>query len=371
MMLFGFFSLVLISIYWINLSVRLFDALIGDGQSALVFLEFTALSLPNVIRIVLPMSPFAAAVYVTNRLSSESELVVMQATGFSPWRLARPVLWFGLIVGVIMSIMTHFLVPASMAQLQVRQDDLQRNVTARLLTEGTFLHPAAGITFYIREIEADGTLKDVFLSDRRDPEAAQTFTAARAYLVADRDQTAGGAKLVMLEGLAQTLSSDSQRLFTTHFEDFTYDVGRLLGGDALPFIHVRYLSTWMLFTNPQEAVELTGASMGQVVEEAHFRISQAFVCMAAALIGFATLLTGGFSRFGVWRQIVLAIVLLLVVKAVEGLASEPVRDDPALWPLIYSTPLAGFALGFGMLWVATRSNEKWFRRRRAPVQVAP
>ena len=108
-----------------------------------------------------------------------------------------------------------------------------------------------------------------------------------------------------------------------------------------------------------------------MVEEAHFRISQAFVCMAAALIGFATLLTGGFSRFGVWRQIVLAIVLLLVVKAVEGLASEPVRDDPALWPLIYSTPLAGFALGFGMLWVATRSNEKWFRRRRAPVQVAP
>ena len=83
MALFGFFSLVLVLVYWVNRAVLLFDRLIGDGQSALVFLEFTALTLPNVIRLVLPVSAFAAAVYVTNRLSTESELVVVQATGFS------------------------------------------------------------------------------------------------------------------------------------------------------------------------------------------------------------------------------------------------------------------------------------------------
>ena len=53
-----------------------------------MFLEFTALALPNVIRLVLPLSAFAATIYVTNRLSAESELTVMQATGFGPggWR---------------------------------------------------------------------------------------------------------------------------------------------------------------------------------------------------------------------------------------------------------------------------------------------
>ncbi|MEC7962824.1 MAG: LptF/LptG family permease, partial [Pseudomonadota bacterium] len=110
MVLFGFFALVLVSIYWINQAVRLFDRLIGDGQSAFVFLEFTALTLPNVIRLVLPMAVFAGSVYVTNRLSNESELVVMQATGFSPWRLARPVVYYGLIIGVLMSVLTHMLV---------------------------------------------------------------------------------------------------------------------------------------------------------------------------------------------------------------------------------------------------------------------
>ncbi|MCB2138640.1 MAG: LptF/LptG family permease, partial [Rhodobacteraceae bacterium] len=88
MMLFGFFALVLVAVYWVNRAVQLFDRLIADGQSAWTFLEFTALTLPYVIRIVLPIAAFIAAVYATNRMAGESELVVMRATGFSPFRMA-------------------------------------------------------------------------------------------------------------------------------------------------------------------------------------------------------------------------------------------------------------------------------------------
>ena len=372
MVLFGFFSLVLVSIYWINQAVRLFDRLVGDGQSTFVFLEFTALSLPNVIRIVLPMACFAATVYVTNRLSSESELVVMQATGFSPWRLARPVLAFGLIVGLMMSLMTHILVPASMSQMQERQEDLQRNVTSRLLTEGTFLHPIDGITFYIRDIAPDGTLTDVFLSDRRDPEAPQTYTAARAYLVADGSGAEGASgKLVMVDGLAQTLNSENNRLFTTHFKDFTYDIGRLFGDVGQPFVHVRHFFTPQLFLQPQTVATLTGSSLGSVLEEAHGRFGQALLCVAAALIGFATLMIGGYSRFGIWQQVVLAILLMLIVKGVEGVVQDPVRNNAALWPLVYLPGLTGIGIGTGLLWLSTQSSRPWLRRRTVTTPAAP
>ena len=63
--LFGFFALVLVSVYWLNRAVLLFDQLISDGQSALVVFEFTALTLPYVIRVVLPIAAFAATVPVT------------------------------------------------------------------------------------------------------------------------------------------------------------------------------------------------------------------------------------------------------------------------------------------------------------------
>ncbi|MGR3578992.1 MAG: LptF/LptG family permease, partial [Sagittula sp.] len=167
MVLFGFFALVLVSVYWVNRAVVLFDRLINDGHSARIVLEFTALSLPAVIALVLPMASFAAAVYVTNRLSGDSELTVVKATGFSPWRLARPVLVFGLTVTLMMSVLTHVLVPQSLKQLRMREQELSSSVSARLLREGTFLHPSKGITFYIRDITPEGTLQDVLLSDRR------------------------------------------------------------------------------------------------------------------------------------------------------------------------------------------------------------
>jgi lipopolysaccharide export system permease protein len=361
LVLFGFFSLVLVSIYWINRAVRLFDRLVGDGQSAMVFLEFTALTLPNVIRIVLPMAVFAASVYVTNRLSNESELVVMQATGFSPWRLARPVVYYGLIVGVMMSALTHFLVPASLYQMQNREAEIAENVTARLLSEGTFLHPAEGVTFFIRQITPDGTLEDVFLSDRRKPDSAQTFTATRAYLLNQN----GKVKLVMLDGMSQSFTRDGNRLFTTHFDDFSYDITALIRASEERLRGVSQANSWDMLLHPERVAAQAQEHVGRVIVAVHHRFNQAFLCLAAALIGFSTLLVGSFSRFGVWRQIVAALVLLVVIKLIEGLSADAVESAPELWVLIYAPSVAGIAMAVVLLAWAGRS-----RRPRSRVSEA-
>ena len=138
---FGFFSLVLVGVYWINRAAILFDTLVADGEGVGVFVEFSLLTLPNVIRLVLPYAAFAAAVFVGNRLSNESERVVMQSTGFSPVQLCRPVLAFGVIVALLMSVLVHVLVPVARGELADRSAQIAQNVTTRLLKPGTFQHP--------------------------------------------------------------------------------------------------------------------------------------------------------------------------------------------------------------------------------------
>ncbi|MDU8910505.1 LPS export ABC transporter permease LptF [Aestuariicoccus sp. MJ-SS9] len=356
MVLFGFFALVLVSVYWVNRAVILFDQLIADGHSASVFLEFTALSLPNVIRLVLPMAAFAGTVYVTNRLSNDSELTVMQATGFSPWRLARPVLVFGLIVAGMMTILTHFLVPQSLQQLREREIEISGSVSARLLREGAFLHPARGVTFYIRDITPDGELRDVFLSDRRLAGRSVIYTADRAFLMRDDD----GPKLVMLSGQAQTLQTDNQRLSTTTFADLTYDVSGLIEPATAKRPRLSHMSTLKLAADPQAAADEARRDLGQALEELHGRVAQALLCVVAALVGFSALLQGGFSRFGVGKQIVGAIFLLVIIKLIEGAVSDPVRANARLWPLIYLPSATGFAMAGVMLHLAARP----FRPRR-------
>ncbi|MBT0956522.1 LPS export ABC transporter permease LptF [Alphaproteobacteria bacterium KMM 3653] len=359
MVLFGFFSLVLVSVYWVNRAVILFDQLIADGQSAGVFVEFTALSLPNVIRLVLPMAAFIASVYVTNRLASESELVIVQATGFSPYRMARAVVVFGLFVGVLMAILVHLLVPAARGQLADRQAEIANNVTARFLTEGTFLHPAKGITFYIREISPEGELRDVFLSDARNPDRS-TYMAERAFLVREED----GPKLIMFDGTAHVLNEDG-RLFTTGFEDFAYDIGALMEVSGRGKVDLREYPTPTLFNPSQTELDATGSSPAKFAYEGHLRIVQPLTGLVAALIGFSALMVGGFSRFGVWRQIVLAVFLLIVFQLLENAAAGEARNDASLWYLIYLPTVFGLGVSWFLLWLAT--GPRILRRRRPAI----
>jgi lipopolysaccharide export system permease protein len=358
LVLFGFFALVLVAIFWINRAVVLFDRLIADGQTAFVFLEFSALGLPRLIVTVLPIATFAAAVYVTNRMTSDSELTVLQATGTSPWALARPVVVFGLCVALGMAALSNFLVPMAQAQLKEREREIARNVTARLLTEGTFLHPTSQVTFYTRLIDADGVLRDVFLSDRRNPDQGIIYTAAEAYLVRNGEATT----LIMVDGLAQRLEQQDLRLATAKFADFSFDISTLVRADPLEEVRIDNLSTPALLRGWSTLEAQSGRTMGAITEELHARFAQPLFCIIAALIGFTTLLIGGFSRFGVWREIVIAFGLLIFLDGLRGTLSSQVVASASLWPLLYLPTLGGAGLAALMLLHA--ANPGWRARLR-------
>ena len=365
--LFGFFALVLVSVYWINRAVSLFEQLISDGQTALVVLEFTALTLPLVISVVLPIAAFAASAYGTNRLSSESELVAMQAAGMSPWRLARPVLVFGILVAVMVAMLAHSLVPLARARLADRQAEIAQNVTAQFLRAGSFQYPVRGITLYIRQIADDGRLIDFFLEDGRDPNNQITYTASEALVV----RTEAGPRLVLMQGMMQALqrTGDRQSLSVTRFSELAYDLATMISPDSARKRDLRTYSTPQLL-NPDEALlAASGATADKARAEAHERLAKPLQAPVAALLGFATLLIGGYSRFGVWRQVIWAVVALIAVQFLATAAESQVARDAARWPLIYVSPLVGAAISVFLLWLAAKPRR--LRDRGKPLPPTP
>jgi lipopolysaccharide export system permease protein len=264
---------------------------------------------------------------------------------------------FGLVTALMMSVLTHFLLPSSIGQLALREQEVSRNVTAKLLTEGHFLHPAKGVTFYIRQIDSNGTLNDVFLSDRRDPNQIVTYTGARAFLVRDGDKT----HLIMVNGMAQRLNNRTKQLSTTNFSDFSYDISSLANKSSTIQRNIREISSWELLQNREEINLSEGFSLGALAEEFHLRFARALICVVVALIGFSALMIGSHSRFGVWRQALLAFLLLIIVEGLRGVVSEPVRISPDLWPLIYLPALIGLVIAVGFLQLAAHplSPRRW------------
>ncbi len=362
---FAFFALVLVAIFWINRAVQLFDRLIGDGQSARVFFEFTMLGLPKLITNVVPIAAFAGSVYVTHRMNNDSELTVMHATGSGPWRLVRPVFAYGLIVGLFMASLMHFAVPAAQKQLSKREIEISQNITSRLLSEGAFLSPAPSVTFYTQSIDDEGVLKNVFLSDRRRADRTTTYTAHEAYLVREDDEYT----LIMVDGLAQQLDTETRRLSTTTFRDFSFNISALISSNSGPSSSVKTASTGTLLFDWPALSEATGFSQGSIAEEVHSRFAQPLFVVVAALVGFSTLLIGGYSRFGVWREVIIAFVLLLAIDGMRGGLIDAVLKDANLWAIMYIPSTLGAVLAISMLSYA--SKPAFIRRLTARKQAEP
>jgi lipopolysaccharide export system permease protein len=356
---FGFFALVLVAVYWVNRALSLFDDLIAGGSSLWTFLVFTALALPNVVHAVLPVAALVAALYGINRLAADSELVVAQTTGLGPWHLARPVGIFALAVAAMVSILGHALVPASRTALAERGEALRADVTAQFLKAGEFLSPGDDITVYVREITEEGELLGLFLMDRRDADALAgqgvrtTYTAERALLVR---QDGGPPRLVMFAGIAQTLDVATGNLVVTRFEDFTYDLGALMGSEGMRRTDPREMPTADLLRADEALATRTGRPLGALVFEGHVRFAEALFALSLPLLALGCLLQGGYSRLGLWRQIAAAVVLAILLRVASNLTEGPVREDPGSWPMIYGPPFLTLVLGLILIARATRGR---------------
>ncbi|MBV9014398.1 MAG: LptF/LptG family permease, partial [Alphaproteobacteria bacterium] len=105
-----FVTAALSAAVWLAQSLRLVDLIVNRGLSAEVFLYLAILILPRFFDIVLPIGAFIAVLFIFNRLTAESELIVMRASGLSPLALARPVLVLaGIGFVVLMSLSAYFL----------------------------------------------------------------------------------------------------------------------------------------------------------------------------------------------------------------------------------------------------------------------
>lgn len=361
MRVFGFFSLVLVGVYWVNRAVILLDRYLSEGQAGSLVLELTLLSLPSIMVIVLPIAGFVATAYTTNRLYSDGELIIVQATGFSNYRLVRPFLVFGILLSLLLSVLAHVIVPISVRQLNEREAELIDAISARLLVPGTFQSPTKGITVYVRDIAADGTLESLLVMDRREPGRETTYSAKTALLV----RTDTGPRLVMLEGMAQTLDSEEQKLATTQFDDFTIDLGAMIETPGKRRLDYRELFTQDLLSPSQATLDESRRTAKFLQREAHLRITQALLSTWAAVLGFAALMIGGFSRFGLWRQIALAVVLVVLVKLLDNTAIDIVRNQPDRWPLVYGSSLFSALMCLLLLFLGNGSLLTRLGRRQA------
>ncbi len=177
-----FVTAALAAAVWLAQSLPLIDLIVNRGLSLDIFLYLALLILPRFLDIVLPIGVFIAVLLTFNRLTSESELVVMRAAVLGPMTLARPVLMLAGIAFAILMSFSLYLLPVSSRAFKDLQFEIRNRFVSSLIQEGTFTNVSDKLTLYIRNRDADGDAVGLLINDNRDPAKPVTILAERAAL---------------------------------------------------------------------------------------------------------------------------------------------------------------------------------------------
>ena len=281
------FAMVLVSltgVIWITQALRDIDLMTGEGQTILTFLGLTSLIIPALVLIISPIALMIAVSHTLNKLATDSEIIVMNAAGFSPFRLFRPFLYATCVVALLVAFISAYLAPEGLRRLKQWSAEITADVLTNILQPGRFAPLDQNLTIRIRERKPGGVLEGVFIDDRRDPTMRVTIVADHGTVIKNDH----GSFLVLEKGVLQRLEASKRDPAMIEFDSNAFDMSQYSkrGGDVTLGIRERYV--WELLA-PADDDPMYEQLPGQFRAELHERFMAPVYPFAFAALTFAFL----------------------------------------------------------------------------------
>jgi lipopolysaccharide export system permease protein len=280
------FALVLISltgVIWITQALRGIDLMTSQGQTILTFLGITSLVIPSLVLVISPIALMIAISHTLNKLATDSEIIVMNAAGFSPIRLFRPFVVATFVVALLVAFIGAYLAPEGLRRIKQWDAEITADVLTNVLQPGRFAQLDQNLTIRIRERQPGGLLKGIFIDDRRDPKERVSIVADHGTVVKNQD----GSFLILEDGNLERFEAGKRDPALVAFGRYGFDMSKFnKGHDVALGIRERYL--WELLS-PDEADPIYKQLPGQFRAELHDRFMAPIYPFAFAALTFAFL----------------------------------------------------------------------------------
>ncbi len=295
----------------------------NPGRDLLIVLGF---SLPHIVVLTIPVAMLLGVLVGIGRLSADSELIALRASGVDLVRLYRPIgilsgICFGLTLWVLLS-----LVPRGNQMLFSKKLELSTFIIAQRIQPGVFSPDIAGRRIYVERASSDRrTLEGIIVSDRSDP-AGERLTLARSGVL-ELEEAEGRLWLRLRDAVTHRLTDQG-----AGDEQASYDEQRILLEDTNPRERVSRLN-WEKQLREQSLPELlqrtrtakTPTELRMTWVEIQKKFSFPVGCLVFGFIalplGVVTRRGGRSAGFAVSTVIVLGYYVLIAsgeARAIEG-----------------------------------------------------
>jgi lipopolysaccharide export system permease protein len=343
---FSAFLVVLVSlttVIWVTQALHDFDLVTSQGQTILVFMGITGLIIPLLVLVIAPIALLIAVAHVLNKLSTDSEIIVMNAAGMSPWVLFRAFMIVAVVVSLIVAAISAYFAPKGLRMLRDWITEVRANVVSSVVQPGRFTALENGVTIHIRQRRANGQLAGIFLDDRRNAKERLTVLAEDGELL-DDDK---GTFLVLQKGIVQRHAADQRDPAMVVFDRYAFDLSQFASGPQAVKYSIRERYLWqLLWPDPKDPFFIK--EPGQFRAELHDRLMAPLYPLAFVIIAFAYLGAPRTTRQSRNMSMLGAVGGVALLRVV-GFAST-VFGAIIPWMLSLQYIAMAFAIGFG-IWV--------------------
>jgi lipopolysaccharide export system permease protein len=288
------FAVVLVSltgVIWITQALRGIDLMTSQGQTIVTFLGITSLVIPALVLIIAPIALMIAISHTLNKLATDSEIIVMNAAGLSPFRLFVPFVYATCVVAVMVAFIAAYLAPDGMRRIKQWDADITADVLTNILQPGRFAQLDQNLTVRIRERRPGGLLAGVFIDDRRDPKERVSIVADHGTVLKNES----GSFLILEDGNLERLEADKRDPAMVAFGRYAFDMSKFSNHDQAVALGIRERYLWELLY-PDEDDPIYKQLPGQFRAELHDRFMSPIYPFAFAALTFAFLGTPRTTR---------------------------------------------------------------------------
>ena len=312
----------------------------------LVFVGITGLIVPLLVLLIAPIALMIAVAHVLNRLSTDSELIVMNAAGMPPRHVFAPFLAVGVIVSLMVAAIAFYVSPKCLRELRRWATEVRAEVVTNNIQPGRFTPLEGGkLTIHVRERRANGQLAGVMVDDQRDAKERSTILAENGDILTNEQ----GVYLVLQNGTVQRQEIDKRDPTIVRFTEYAFDLSRLSPGPSnITFSAQERFPSELLNPPPNDpmAAELNGALRA----EFHNRLTAPLYPIAFLVLTFAYL---GAPRTTRQSRALSLISATLAATTLRGLGFVGAVSG-ARYPILLVMPYLALllAVGFGTWGIA-------------------
>ncbi len=266
--------------------MRLADYFINHGAGLMILGKMTLYIATAFLPVVLPISFLMATLIGFGRLSSDSEIVALKASGISLLKMYLPVAVLSVLVSAAVLYLTYSYIPWGNAELKKNLVRMGNTKVVSNLKQGTFTEGFFDLLIYADRVDSStNSLSGVFIFDERDHKNSMAILSQTGQVISLKSRTDLGSKAILRLDRG---SIHRPNLLEKSYEKIDFDEYRLMLQVEAPEVddirHAKTIPSAVLLTLMKE-FEGNYERFREYAIEYWKRIALAFAPMIFGLLG--------------------------------------------------------------------------------------